>query len=67
MLPVPSRFVGDEHLGKAIGLMPSPEIWELTFIIAGALRLVSVVLDIVPRSCIESTSSREQTETSAQW
>jgi hypothetical protein len=23
---VPSGFVGDEHLGKAIGLMPSPEI-----------------------------------------
>jgi hypothetical protein len=39
---------------------------ELTVVIVGALRRVSVVLDVVPRSRAESTSSREQMETSGE-
>jgi hypothetical protein len=37
---------------------------ELTLVVVGALRLVAVVLDIVPRSRVEPASSREQMETS---
>jgi hypothetical protein len=39
---------------------------ELTLVVGGALRLVSVVLDIVARSRVEPTSSREQMETSGE-